>query len=506
MNPLEKDTRRSQTDDLVGSLLAAIDGTANKHLVILRLLLYPSIVALLLLTYWFLGDSPYADPTVAKEFVWVGLTLLPLTYLLELAVYQGQKRGWNVQPLYLVLVTLFVLCTTYATQLNGTLTNYMVTFYAILIAFSRLLLGSGAARLATAVAIGSYIIVVVLEQLGVIPYARLLWPLYTSQAIEGPAFATITIVGVSAFLLLTYLGVGFLTRRLNEREQALARVTDALSDRTQELSEALEELKAAEAQVIESEMQANIGRLVAGILHEVNSPLGTMRSSVDTIEKAFARSRPVLTRLADNGDAAAGKTLRVINAGVELTSNLKASNDRIIGVLDTLKRFVSLDEAESKPVNVCVSLDDARALLRPMLGDRITVVTRYPETPALVRCFPAKLNRVFLNLLQNAISAIDNRGEIRISVKRERGQIEVELTDNGRGIPASKLDQLFDLGFTEKCGRIGLQLGLPQSKRWVNEIGGQIHIASREGRGTSVHIFLPADRLTTSVHAAQPSD
>lgn len=275
-------------------------------------------------------------------------------------------------------------------------------------------------------------------------------------------------------------------RRLNEGlEQQVA-------ERTRELSEALQTLKEAQLQLVESEMQAMLTRLVAGILHEVNSPLGTLRSSVDTMERALGRARTLLESGTPGDEVGGRRVLRAVRAGGELSEVARRSAARISGVLDSLRRFVSLDEAEVKPLELRRAVEDALNLLAPAAGPGVTVTTEFPEEPVRVRCFPARLNKVFLNLLQNAFTAVAGEGTVGVTVRRQGSEVTVEVADNGPGIPAELRARLFDLGFTTKRGgRVGMRLGLPSSKRWVEELGGRLELSSEEGRGTRVRVHLP---------------
>jgi signal transduction histidine kinase len=273
-------------------------------------------------------------------------------------------------------------------------------------------------------------------------------------------------------------------RRLNESLEQQVR------ERTSELSLALDELKAAQGRLVESEMQAVLGRLVAGILHEVNSPLGTLRSSLDTIERALARSRPVLERHPDAQSPEVRRARAAVETSVELSRVLHGSEARIREVLDSLRRFVSLDVAEVMPLNLARSIGDVLTLLT--IDERIRVETDFPDEPLVVHCKPARINKVFLNLLQNAVAGIDGPGEIRVRAERLGERVAVTIEDTGRGIPPAQLAQIFDFGFTTKSGgRVGMRMGLPTSKRWVEEGGGRLSIRSAVGRGTTVRVELP---------------
>jgi signal transduction histidine kinase len=269
-------------------------------------------------------------------------------------------------------------------------------------------------------------------------------------------------------------------RRLNEGlEQQVA-------ERTRELSHALESLKGAQGQLVETEKQATIGRLAAGIVHEINTPLGTLRSSVDTIDRALRRCQPLVA-------TAEGEHVgRALEVGSRSAQVLRTSSDRLQRVVESLKRFVSVDESEERALNVQASIEDAVALLGPTLGERIEIVRDYPDAVPPVRCNPARINQVFVNLLENAAQAIDERGRIEIAVVAGDGRLEISFSDDGRGIPAVQQQRLFafDLA-TKRDGRVGLRLGLPSSKRAVEAIGGTLELRSAEGQGTTVRLNLP---------------
>jgi signal transduction histidine kinase len=139
-------------------------------------------------------------------------------------------------------------------------------------------------------------------------------------------------------------------------------------------------------------------------------------------------------------------------------------------------------------------LDGALTLLSPALEPRIKVTRRYPEHAPRVECDPARLNQVFLSVLENAVTACYEGGDIAIEVTRQNGHVEIAVRDTGCGIEAERLASLFDVGFTRKQGRVAMRLGLPSSKRAIEELGGSIAVTSEVGRGTTVSIALPAAR------------
>lgn len=269
---------------------------------------------------------------------------------------------------------------------------------------------------------------------------------------------------------------------------------EQVDERTRDLSQALADLQRMQSQVIESEKQAVLGRLAAGIVHEINSPLGSLRSAVDTTGRLMTRVQPYLEAPADLGDDEAKRLLQASGESGALVSAMRQSGERIEALVTSLKRFVSLDEGRRKAVDVRDGLDGALTVLSPVLEPRIKVTRCYPAHASRVECDPARLNQVFLSVLENAVTACTNGGAIAIEVTRQNGHVEIAVRDTGCGIEAERLPSLFDVGFTRKQGRVAMRLGLPSSKRAIEELGGSIAVTSELGRGTCVSIAIPAAR------------
>jgi two-component system NtrC family sensor kinase len=219
-----------------------------------------------------------------------------------------------------------------------------------------------------------------------------------------------------------------------------------------------------------------------------------LRSSVDTTRRLYARLRRYLAAHAEAGNAEAAKLLSAVDSGAGLLSVMQQSGERIDGLVESLKHFVNLDEGERRPLDVREGIDSALTLLSPLFGPSIDVQRSYPDSPPVVVCHPARLNQVFLNLIENAANAIgsDSQGEVRIGVSNGNGRVEIEVADNGRGIEPDRLQSLLEFGFTNKDGRVRMRLGLPGNRRTVEELGGELTIHSQPGRGTTVRIALPA--------------
>jgi signal transduction histidine kinase len=260
-----------------------------------------------------------------------------------------------------------------------------------------------------------------------------------------------------------------------------------VGERTHELSTALDDLHETQAQLVEAESQGLLTRFVAGVVHEVNSPLGALKSGTDTLSRATTKAQAELAKETIAPERLA-RTLKAAGAAVE---NMETAQGRISTLLQGLQRFVSLDEAELKPLSLVDSLDNSLNLLAPQISESVDIQRNYCKEELRVMCFPARLNQVFLGLLQNAVDALSAGQVLNLSIDKCGDMAQVEIRDTGKGIPEEALGQLFDFGFTQKQGRVGLRLGLPVAKRAIESLSGTIELESKEGEGTTVRVRLP---------------
>ena len=276
---------------------------------------------------------------------------------------------------------------------------------------------------------------------------------------------------------------------------------DQVAGRTSELTHTLVQLHETQAQLIEHQTNAMLARVVAGVVHEVNSPLGVIHSSSDTVQRIFDRCRTFVrqeqAQAEEAGDAAllkaAKKLLRTLDKGSDVLGTLDASSKRITDVINSLQKFVSLDEAEYKTVDVRDSLETTLLLLSPRLEGKVEISRDFGDEPTRVSCYPAQLNQVFLKLLENGIDAVDSKGRLTITLSRRGRWVVVRIADNGRGISKKQMAKLFEFGFTRKSGgRIGMRMGLAYCKSTIDKFGGRLKIDSAEGEGTTVTVQLLA--------------
>lgn len=272
--------------------------------------------------------------------------------------------------------------------------------------------------------------------------------------------------------------------------------------RIQQYSEQLERanlgLREAQAQLVHSAKMASLGRLVAGVAHEVNTPLGAITANADVVGRAAAQISSALgdqQLLAEKPRARIGRALAVLK---EAESTIGVAAQRINSVVETLRSFSRLDEAEEKIVDLHQGLDSTVALVGSRASEHTQIVKAYGELPP-VRCYPGQLNQLFANLLSNAIYAVDGKGggTIRIETEPRGDDAVVRFVDNGVGIAADQLDRIFDPGYTTKGVGVGTGLGLSISYRIAQAHGGRIEVESQLGQGSTFSVVLPIGGLKT---------
>lgn len=253
------------------------------------------------------------------------------------------------------------------------------------------------------------------------------------------------------------------------------------------LEEALAELRATQAQLVQAEKMAAVSSLVAGISHELNSPIGAISSIQSTLSNALGRLEEALSEASRSRDVQA--MLDVIR---ESDRVIATAAERVTEILRRLRSFARLDEAELKRADLHEGLENTLALLQNELVERIEVVRDYGSVPPIL-CYPAKLNQVFLNLLTNAIQAIDGKGTITIQTfaDAEAGIAVVVIRDDGPGIPPGRLKTLFNPGFATKGRRVGAGLGLPICYQILQQHSGSIEAESCLGEGSVFTVKLP---------------
>ena len=258
-----------------------------------------------------------------------------------------------------------------------------------------------------------------------------------------------------------------------------------------ELEATNERLREAQADLIQSEKMAALGNLVAGVAHEINTPLGIVNSNHQTISVIVERMGKLLERQDRTaGDSETAALSRLTETVEKLAGASRESIQRITKIVQSLKNFARLDRAESDSVDIHEGIEATLTLLRSELKRKARIHREFGDVPRIY-CRPQQLNQVFMNLLVNAGQAIDNEGDIWIRTREENNNVIVEIVDTGKGIPPENIDRIFDPGFTTKGVKTGIGLGLPVAYRIVREHGGRIGVSSELGQGSRFTVRLP---------------
>ena len=301
------------------------------------------------------------------------------------------------------------------------------------------------------------------------PVLRIIIPVHHMQNLMG------------VIVLLSYQ-----KRELNEEIEILDAISSQLSNAitraelyqkniqtVKELKSAMKELKETQIQLINSEKMASLGQLVAGVAHEINTPVASIKSNNGIVAKLLGSIE----------DADLKEMLTDIN---EID---KEAVNRISNIVTSLKKFVRLDEAELQEADINKELDLTLELIRHETKNRINVVKNYGEIPT-IRCFPNMLNQVFTNILVNACQAIDGQGTITITTEYKNKKLVVKIKDTGKGIPQNQLSKIFSAGFTTKGIGVGTGLGLAICSKIIEKHKGEITVTSEVGKGSEFTITI----------------
>ena len=298
-------------------------------------------------------------------------------------------------------------------------------------------------------------------------------------------------------------------------EQELSRRTEQLTDANERLRRANRKLQDAQGQLVHSEKLAALGTLAAGMAHEINNPLAIATNNMAVFDRDLAMllgvlgryeaARPTLDEV-DPGAASAIDRLRdeadlpyLVENLPRLVASTRRSLGRVAQIVKNLRGFAQLDRAAVGEIDVNESIDQGLGLLGDSLSrQRIEVVRDFAPLPPL-ECAAAHLNQVFLNLLMNAMQAIEAAGRPsgRIGVSTRATpecEIVVEVLDDGCGIPPEVLPRIFDPFFTTRAIGQGSGLGLSLGHGIVADHGGTIEVESTVGVGTIVRVRLPIGR------------
>ena len=315
-----------------------------------------------------------------------------------------------------------------------------------------------------------------------------------------------------------HLKLRHLTKRLEEQNILLKQFNEKLEYK---VAERTAELQDANLRLLQQEKLSALGQLVAGVAHEINNPVNFISGNIAPAESYIAD----LLELVEIYQAQYPKPIPHIQQKIacveleflrqdlpKLLSSMRIGAERIQQIVCSLRNFSRLDEAEFKQVDLHEGIDNTLVILNYRLKgksdrDRIHIIKDYGELP-LVHCYPGQINQVFMNLLANAIDALEEYDTRRtfeeIAAKpstifistsvSQAGWITIQIADNGSGIPELVKNKIFDPFFTTKPIGKGTGLGLSISHQIVVENhSGKMWCESQVDQGTKFFIEIPVD-------------
>lgn len=299
-----------------------------------------------------------------------------------------------------------------------------------------------------------------------------------------------------------------LEEKVKKRTEEITLKNELLNIQKEELRTALEDLKHSQVQLIQSEKMASLGQLVAGIAHEINNPVNFINAGVDSLSTNLLDIRQVLEiyhKITPTNVTLKLKQIEELKQKVnykeairetnKLIESIKNGTNRTTEIIKGLRTFSRLDEDILKMADIHEGIDSTLILLHNKYKNRIKIVKDYVDLP-LIECYPGQLNQVFMNLLSNAIDAIDEDGIITISTSISGGNIKISIKDTGHGIPEKLKEKIFDPFFTTKGVGKGTGLGLSISQSIIEKHKGTISFKSEQEKGTIFIITLPVCQPT----------
>jgi signal transduction histidine kinase len=236
---------------------------------------------------------------------------------------------------------------------------------------------------------------------------------------------------------------------------------------------------------------AALGRLLAGIIHEINTPIGSIASNNQVMLRSLEMVKNALT---DPQPAKLNRAHDILDTCLSLAAVDRIACERIISLIRGVKTYSRTGQAELCSVDLNEQLRNTLKLMHGEYRRRVMVETDFGELP-MVQCYARMLDQVFLNLLVNAGQAIEGEGRVRVQTRLEGRAVRVSISDTGRGMTAEEKQKIFRQGFTTKPVGIGTGLGLSISREIVEEKhGGKIGFESEPGVGTTFHIHIPLEQ------------
>lgn len=305
-----------------------------------------------------------------------------------------------------------------------------------------------------------------------------------------------------------YLEINRLIRSYNEMAESLEKLYQSLEqqvkDRTKELEAAYSELKSTQAMMVHSEKMKSLGELVAGITHEINNPVNFIYGNLIHLKNYTADMMSVINMYSEfDADLSEEHKQKIQELKEEidleflkddlpeLIRSCQEGTERTKNIVLDLKNFSRLEEAVINNVDLPKEIDTTLNILHNKLKNRINIHKEYQENMPHVEGFGGQLNQVFMNIMDNAAFAIQEKGDIWIRLKSDGKNAIIEFEDNGCGMEEATRKKVFDPFFTTKEVGQGTGLGMAISYKVIKNHNGTIELESEKGKGSKFTIILP---------------
>lgn len=295
--------------------------------------------------------------------------------------------------------------------------------------------------------------------------------------------------------------IGLLTESFNEMSKKIWTARADLRKKIAELEQANRELKDTQAKLVHSAKMVSLGQLVAGVAHELNNPIGFIYSNITHLDEYSKKLMDLVAVAESDPQKIASKKEEIEFEYIQkdmpkLIASCQDGARRTKEIVLGLRNFSRLEAAKLQEVDIHQCLDTTLNLLQGEIKNRIQVHRNYEPIPT-VYCYVSQINQVIMNILSNALQAIDGSGNIWIStvpVKNypdKKSRVKISIQDSGKGMSPETLEKIFDPFFTTKGVGQGTGLGLSISYGIIQNHGGEIQVRSELGVGTEFIIILP---------------